>query len=252
MGGTLYLLSDFGEKDCYVAQMKASVLSFTGGDITMVDITHSVKPGSVRQGAFLLMSTIPFLSEGSVVLAVVDPGVGTERRGIVCRVGEVLVVTPDNGLPSWIEPEDIRYLPPPEAGASPTFHGRDWFAPMAARFMVNPGWMGFLEPCFNPVTLRRGESRLSRGVLATSVAHVDSFGNCILWTPSEQVEGFTPGTLKIRGISVPVVPSRVYDSGEGGILFIQGSQGFSELAVAGGSAEATLDLSPGDEIVLEE
>lgn len=254
MSGTLFLLSDFGSSDCYTAQMKGAVLSFFGEGVTMIDLTHSVSPGSIHQGAYHLMTSVPRLPDGSVILAVVDPGVGTARRGLACRVGERIVVGPDNGLLSWLDTDEVRLLPPPEPGASSTFHGRDWFAPMAARFLVNPGWLSFLEPCADPVTLPRGETLRSGGTVTTSVAHIDHFGNCVLWASPEQLNGFRPGRVSVRLRSFPAALSSTYQNGAPGasILLVPGSQGLLELAVRGGSARELLGVSAGDAVLIEE
>ncbi len=253
MADMLFLLTDFGQSDCYAAQMKASVLSFCGGNVTLVDLTHHVSPGSIREGAFHLMTSVPRLPGGAVVLAVVDPGVGTSRRGLACRAGGVTVVGPDNGLMSWIGAEDTRCLPPPGPEASRTFHGRDWFAPMAARLLVNPGWMDFLEPCPDPVMISRGGSRLENGSATTSVAHVDHFGNCVLWMPAAQLDGFSPAFVRFRDRRVPVKSALVYQSlpRDGSVIILPGSQGLAELAVDGGRADRLLGLHPGDGIVVE-
>lgn len=250
----LFLLSDFGCSDCYAAQMKGAVLSFFGEGVTMIDLTHSVSPGCIRQGAYHLMTSVPRLPDGCVVLAVVDPGVGTARRGLACRVGERIVVGPDNGLLSWLDSDEVRVLPPPGPGVSPTFHGRDWFAPMAARFLVNPGWMGFLEPCADPVTLPRGETIRSKGSVATSVAHIDRFGNCVLWASRGHLDGFCPIRVSVRQKSFTASLSETYlcDLPASGLLIVQGSQGLLELALPGGSASELLGISAGDAVLIEE
>ena len=251
MPGILFLLSDFGYSDCYAAQMKAAVLSFCGDDPLLVDLTHSVTPGSVREGAFHLMTTVPRLPGGSVVLAVVDPGVGTSRRGIAASVGDLIAIGPDNGLLSWLDARDTRYLPAPDPGASTTFHGRDWFAPMAARFLVNPGWFGLLEPCPAPVTIPRGVSAATDNGIRTEVAHVDHFGNCILWAGSDLLDGFTPGFVRAGARRFPAGRSGAYDPSGGSLLVIPGSMGLVEVAVPRGRADSLLGVAAGDEIVLE-
>jgi len=254
MSAILFILSDFGSSDCYTAQMKGAVLSFFGEGVTMIDLTHSVSPGSIRQGAYHLMTSVPRLPDGSVVLAVVDPGVGTGRRGLACRVGERIVVGPDNGLLSWLEADEVRLLPPPGSGVSTTFHGRDWFAPMAARFLVDPGWLAFLEPCSDPVTLPRGETLRSGGALTTSVVHVDHFGNCVLWAAPADLQGLRPGLVSVRNESFPAALSTNYgkDAPGASILIVHGSQGLLELAVPGGSAALLLGISAGDRVLIEE
>lgn len=254
MSGILFLLSDFGSSDCYTAQMKGAVLSFFGEGVTMIDLTHSVSPGSIHQGAYHLMTSVPRLPDGSVILAVVDPGVGTARRGLACRLGERIVVGPDNGLLSWLDADEVSILPPPQPGASTTFHGRDWFAPMAARFLVNPGWLAFLEPCKDPVTLPRGETVRSGGTLTTSVVHVDHFGNCVLWASPGHLQGFRPGRVSVRQHRVSAAFAITYENSVPGadILLVPGSQGLLELSVPGCSAAELLGITAGDPVLIEE
>lgn len=254
MSGILFLLSDFGYEDCYTAQMKGAVLSFFGEGVTMIDLTHSVSAGSVRQGAYHLMTSVPRLPDGSVVLAVVDPGVGTGRRGLACRLGGRIVVGPDNGLLSWLDADEVRVLPPPGPGVSPTFHGRDWFAPMAARLLVDPGWMSFLEPCIDPVRLPRGETLRSPGTVTTQVAHIDHFGNCVLWAEHGDLAGFRPRRILTGRGSFAAAFSDSYLNGPpgAGLLIVPGSQGLLELSVPGGSARELTGVSTGDTVTIEE
>jgi S-adenosylmethionine hydrolase len=250
--GPFFLLSDFGDGDCYAAQMKAALMDLCGGCAAMVDLTHRVAPGSVREGAFHLMTSVPRIPAGSVVLAVVDPGVGTERRGLACLAGGRIVVGPDNGLLSWLEPDDLRLLPPPGPGVSGTFHGRDWFAPMAARLALNPQWLRNLEPCSHPVLLPKGAVRRTGGAAEVPVAHVDRFGNCILWLRPGEMEGFRPAFVRTGLGRFPLARTSCYASESGGLLLLEGSQGFMELAVGSDRADVLLGLSPDGVAVLEE
>src|SRR2546427_4971224 len=124
------LLSDFGTTDSYVAEMKGVILSAVPA-ATLVDITHAVPPGDVRSGAYLLRRTWHRFPPGTIHLAVVDPGVGTERAAFALQVRGHAFVGPDNGLFSPVlrdvEAQIVTLVVP--AGASPTFHGRDVFAP---------------------------------------------------------------------------------------------------------------------------
>ena len=93
----LTYLTDFGSKTGYVSQMKAVALSMT--DAKIVDISHNVKPHDILEGAYILQSSVPFFPDGTVHVAVVDPGVGTNRRGIVITTRRQILIGPDNGLP---------------------------------------------------------------------------------------------------------------------------------------------------------
>src|SRR5256886_3711728 len=131
--GIVTLLTDFGLDDAYVGAMKGAILS-VHAKAAVVDITHGVRPFAVLQGAFLLDSAWRSFPLGTVHVAVVDPGVGTDRRAIAFKAADHYFVGPDNGLFTFLNDpisETVELATPPEA--APTFHGRDVFAPVAAR-----------------------------------------------------------------------------------------------------------------------
>jgi hypothetical protein len=131
--GIVTLLTDFGLEDAYVGAMKGAILA-VNLKASVVDITHGVRPFAVLQGAFLLDSAWRTFPAGTVHVAVVDPGVGTDRKAIAFKAADHYFVGPDNGLFTFlIDPisETVELPTPPEA--APTFHGRDVFAPAAAR-----------------------------------------------------------------------------------------------------------------------
>ena len=149
------LLTDFGVRDTYVGELKGAVLSINP-TVTIVDITHSVPPQDVRVGAFLLGNAAAAFPAGTVFVAVVDPGVGTERRPVLLETPQGAFVAPDNGLLTRVAWHDDHHPPPSTSGLAPlpsgvkawhltnpaywrssvsnTFHGRDVFAPVAAHY----------------------------------------------------------------------------------------------------------------------
>ena len=132
------LLTDFGTADSYVAEMKAVLLSRALG-VTLVDISHQVAPGDIRAGQYLLGRAWKHFPAGTVHLAIVDPGVGTARRAIAAEHEGHRFVAPDNGLLSFL-PQDGRFVSlPVSTTAAATFHGRDVFAPAAARLATGGG-----------------------------------------------------------------------------------------------------------------
>jgi S-adenosylmethionine hydrolase len=153
--GVVSFLTDYGLDDPYVGEVKAKMLSVCR-EIRVVDITHSVEPQNVLHGAFLLYLSYRFFPEGTVHLAVVDPGVGTERRGVVIATRRYWFVGPDNGLlyPAAngdgivgcyeIELEGYRRY------GGETFHGRDVFGPVAAELTCG------MRPRMREVDPRRG------------------------------------------------------------------------------------------------
>src|SRR2546425_1280254 len=130
--GIVTLLTDFGLEDAYVGAMKGAILSVFV-KAAVVDITHGVRPFAVLQGAFLLDSAWRSFPPGTVHVAVVDPGVGTDRRAIAFKAADHYFVGPDNGLFTFLNDpisETVELATPPEA--APTFHGRDVFAPVGS------------------------------------------------------------------------------------------------------------------------
>lgn len=184
--GIITLLTDFGLQDSYVAEMKGVILSICP-DVTLVDITHTVPPQDIRHGAFVLSAASRAFPPGTVHLAVVDPGVGTERRPVAIQTERGFFVAPDNGLLSFVLAEgpvlravllsNQAYHRQP---VSATFHGRDIFAPAAAYIHNGVPLQAFgpevgslsLFPMLRP-------RRIREDLLAGEVIHVDGFGNVI-------------------------------------------------------------------------
>lgn len=246
----VFILTDFGNTDTYVAQMKSVILQFAGHGTPLIDLTHSVERGSVLSGAFHLSVSLPHLPAGSVTLAVVDPGVGGRRKGIAARWRDRFLICPDNGLISLLDPvPETRILPEPGEGASHTFHGRDWFAPAAARLSLDPLWMERLDPLCSPVTVDLPRPDDAEDV---RVLHVDRFGNCVLSLHDDfPIQGFC--SLRMPGRDpMPIRPSDHYcEAGQDDVLLLRGSQGYLEVAVRDGSAADLLKLRAGSGLILE-
>ncbi|SMP46984.1 hypothetical protein SAMN06295888_104110 [Desulfonatronum zhilinae] len=265
---TVALLTDFGLDDPYVGQMKG-VLAGLAPEASVVDVSHQVRPFDVMQGAFYLAASWRFFSEGSVLVGVVDPGVGTERRLVIGKREGRFFLGPDNGLLALVfgpEPKGLAgeepgerawelTMPSASGARSNTFHGRDILAPAAARLAlgVDPRRLG--RP-LDTETLQRPAWALpeQRGREITAhVLHVDRFGNCLLNLPErlwpeagmERVELLAP-------LLQPLVPVQTYAQiPAGGVGVLVGSQGYWELAVNQGSAAAVLGLAPGKRVVLD-
>src|SRR6267142_117690 len=178
------LTTDFGARDTYVAEMKAAILAITG-DVHLVDITHEIAPHDVLEGALALEAAAPSFPTDTIHVAVVDPGVGTARRGLAVAAREGVFIGPDNGLftpflggPRWsaFEISDRQFR---RAVVSRTFHGRDVFAPAAAHLArgLEPARLG--PPVSDPVRLPWPEAREARGTIRGAVVHVDRFGNLV-------------------------------------------------------------------------
>lgn len=179
------LLSDFGLRDAYVAEMKAVILTICP-QAQIVDVSHQVAKFDVRMGAFVLASTVTYFPKGTVHIAVVDPGVGTERRPIVVKTKRSLFVGPDNGLLVLAaEREGIKHVYAINdvdfmlERVSGTFHGRDVFAPVAARLAMgcSPAEVG--PEISDYVVPEYAKPAVKGRTLTGQVLHVDDFGNVI-------------------------------------------------------------------------
>jgi S-adenosylmethionine hydrolase len=263
------LTTDFGLADSYVAAMKGVILSINP-NATIVDVSHGIQAQSVEQAVFILSTATPYFPPGTIHVAVVDPGVGTERRALILVTPRAVFVGPDNGLLSAALPEAAREavrppaspvpLPPALRGfelveerfqrrpVSATFHGRDIFAPAAAHLSLGTEPSDF-GPSVAEITALppfRG-IELPDGSVLGRVLHIDRFGNAITSVRADQVPG-TLITVHVHGRSIPGLV-RTYAEGIGPAALI-GSSGFLEIAVPGDSAAHGLGLKVGDTVTV--
>jgi hypothetical protein len=252
------LLTDFGLADHYVGAMKGVLLGVCP-EATLVDITHDVPAHDVLAGALELAAAHACFPVGTVFLAVVDPGVGSARRGVAIEAGGQFWVGPDNGLFTValrcaggpgraVELTESRYR---RAAVSRTFEGRDRFAPAA-------GWLAAGVPleAFGPavpdlVTLAVPEPHEDGDVLAGEVLRVDRFGNLISNLRERHVERFGAGaSLQVeagRGILAPLVATYA-EAPPAAVCALFGSSGHLEIAVPGASAATRLGLRRGSPV----
>jgi S-adenosylmethionine hydrolase len=244
------LLTDFGLRDHFVAAMKGVMLSLNP-ELAFVDISHLVPPQDVFTGAFTLGQTWALFPPKTIHLVVVDPGVGTGRKGIVATAGDHYFVAPDNGILTWTmdEPDFAAYEITADhyfrKPISNTFHGRDVFAPVA-------GWISRGMPLqhlgphlTDPIRLKVPVVKTVReGLLQGTILAVDQFGNLITNLKPEDF----PESCKIILSGQREITSfrRTYSEGAPGELFmITGSAGYVEISVKNSSAASMLDLKPG-------
>lgn len=242
------LLSDFGTADSYVAELKAAVLS-GAPDATLVDVTHAVPPGDVRAAAYLLGRTWHRFPQGTVHLAIVDPGVGTPRAALAMGAGGHWFVGPDNGLftPVFQDQEvEVVALPVPH-GAAPTFHGRDLFAPAAAalarRVSLHVLGEAFLDI---PQRLVYAEPRYEGKSIVGEIVYVDRFGTLVTNLTPETVPDYA--VLEVEGLDIGPLRRTYGDVPTGGLLAYQGSGGAIEIAVRDGSAARRLGMGVGGRV----
>jgi len=253
----LTLLTDFGLQDSYVGVMKGAIAQINP-QITIIDLTHTLPRQNLGAARFALMNAYPYFPDDTVHVAVVDPGVGSDRRAIALELSQGVLVGPDNGLFSGV----LRQDPPlkaveltnPNYWRSPhpsaTFHGRDIFAPVGAH-LANGVAIEQLGTPLDPDTLvdfplppYSREKQYIRGVIQS----IDHFGNLITNIPAEVVEGH-PWSV-ILGQEIIVGTQTYSDLPVGKAIALIGSHGWVEIAVNCGSAQQQLKLTWGDPVQL--
>lgn len=240
------LLTDFGTADGYVGEMKGVLVSGAPG-ATLVDISHDIAPHDVDLGRLTIARYWRRYPPGTVHLAVVDPGVGSARAALAVASEGRFLVGPDNGLlsPALLAPRARAVeLPVPE-NASSTFHGRDVFAPAAARLACGADFEGLGQEISDPVIRRTPEpTRTSSGDLQGEVIAIDRFGNAVT-----NISAMYSGTIAVNGMELPL--QRTYaEIGTGQAGAIPGSSGLIEIAVREGRAADRLQLARGTRVLL--
>lgn len=257
------LLTDFGLSDPSVGEMKGAILRIEP-DAEIIDLTHGVEAGNIREAAWILSRTWRSFPDDTVFVVVVDPGVGTERRGLAASAGGRLFVGPDNGvLMPALEAigghTEIRELTHRELGASrrgTTFDGRDVFAPAAA-LLLRYGRLAELGPhVHDPVEMPSFVPRRAEGGWKTEIIRVDRFGNLV--TTMEEAFLRERGGDAWRDVSVRVGDRRLAglqlgygDVEPGSLLLSIGGSGTLEISANRGSARRVLNAVPGDPVFVE-
>jgi S-adenosylmethionine hydrolase len=260
---TISFLSDYGLSDEFVGVVK-SVIRSIAPDVVVIDLTHEIEPHDVRGGGLTLARSAQYLAPG-IVLAVVDPGVGSDRRGVAIEVGEgqSVLIGPDNGLLAAaiamvsgadraVELNNPEYqLPAP----GPTFAGRDVFAPAAAHLCTGVD-LAALGDVIDPVTLLPGLLPVTReedGALVAEVLWIDRFGNAQLNVDPDEVSAFGDRVrLRFAETKRTAIRAESYAAlrtGEVGLVV--DSYGLISIAVDRGSAAEQLGLHAGDPVTLE-
>jgi S-adenosylmethionine hydrolase len=252
------LLTDFGTRDHYAGTMKGVILGICP-DVTLVDISHEVPPHDVLAGALELAASYQYFPAGTIFLVVVDPGVGSTRRGIAADAGDYKFVAPDNGVLSLVEdghpPKRVvelserRYARPT---VSRTFEGRDRFAPAAAWLAkgVDLGALGRGAGALHRLDVPKPAVESGSGTVLGEVLRVDRFGNLITNIDRRTFDAIVrPGggalEVHVGGHQVQRVVSTYADAQAGEICALFGSTDDLEIAANGASAAALLNLGRG-------
>ena len=272
MSAIITLTTDFGYGDSYVAAVKGAILS-VNPEANIIDICHSIEPQNILQAAFILNAAYRYFPKQTVHMAVVDPGVGSEREAIILKTPSALFVAPDNGILSYVVNDlfpvgtpttqyasdlskiilktgleavtitDPRFWRHP---VSPSFHGRDVFAPVAAGLSLDISLYEFGGKINSMHILPIPKPSLDpEGNLVGQVLHIDRFGNLITNVRSGDLPGkdvmIEAGGRCIQGISS-------YYAQNEGVMAIVGSTGYLEISLRNGSACDFLGMVVGDGI----
>jgi S-adenosylmethionine hydrolase len=268
----IFFLTDFGLVDTYVGVVKAVMLGIAP-DATIVDLTHDVPPQDARAGAFALLTAAPYLPERAVVLAVVDPGVGTDRRPIAVESGGRIFVGPDNGLLCWalaapgatpsqvIRPDVSGSLLPLAIGrsgvvldrprfwlpsVSASFHGRDIFGPVAAHLAAGAALSDVGSRLESIVTIPFPHPTKRADSVRGEVIQVDRFGN--LFTNLIAADLPAEPVVEIAGRKIVGLERHFQSSAP--LISMIGSSGFLEIAVPNGSAALALGAGVGAPVAI--
>jgi len=246
VNGIITFTTDFGTSDPYAGIMKGVVLQ-ANPDARLVDITHDIPAHNIIDGAFTLARTYMYFPEGTIHVAVVDPGVGGGRKNIAVMTDRYFFIGPDNGLFSLVlakdeEQREIRHIknaPFVRDEISDTFHGRDVFAPCAGHLSAG-GDFSHVGPLLNsyvklvyPKVIREGNT------LKGEVVSIDSFGNMITNITEDMFTSFAGGkkvTIFFGAEHFDGISRRYTDVPKGNPLVLFGSSGFLEVSMNEGNA----------------
>jgi len=273
MSSIITLTTDFGYDDAYVAAVKGAILSINP-EANIIDIIHSIKPQNILQAAFILSAAYRYFPKQTIHMAIVDPGVGSERQGIILKTPSAFFVAPDNGILSYIiddlfpvesrslteqthDLQEIVFKKGLEAAAitdprfwrqpvSPTFHGRDIFAPVAAGLSLGISLYEFGEKINSLHVLPIPKPSLDpEGNLLGQVLHIDRFGNLITNIKSNDLPG-KDVMIEVAGYCIQGISDYYAQNKE--VMGIVGSSGYLEVSLRDGSACDFLGAAVGDEI----
>jgi S-adenosylmethionine hydrolase len=247
------ILTDFGTRDHYVGAMKGAVLTVCPS-ATLVDITHDVPPQDLRTASFELLAAFRYFPPRTVFLVVVDPGVGSERRGIAVEAGDYQFVAPDNGVLSPVlgetPPQRIVSLTNPRYRrpvVSQTFEGRDRFGPAAAWLAAGTSITSLGEEVQTIERLTLPHPVFRADAVEGEVLHIDRFGNLVTNILRDAI-GPRDATVHIGRCEALAVVSTYSDVASGTLCALIGSTGRLEIACNGGNAAAIIGAARGDAV----
>ncbi len=254
------LLTDFGLKDNFVGVMKGVILKINP-KVQIVDISHSITPQNIFEGAFLLANSYKFFPKKTIHLVVVDPGVGSKRRPILVQTEGYFFVGPDNGVLSFalrnekikkiIHLTDSSYFLKP---VSDTFHGRDIFAPVGAHLSLGRKIGGFGKTLREIKNLKLPEVRLDKDLLIGEIIYIDRFGNLITNITKDGFNAFLGKrdfAIELKGILLDKVSGSYSEVDRFSPLAIWDSFSYLEIAINQGSAKEFFSAKIGSKVYIK-
>ncbi len=256
-GPIITLLTDFGTKDHYVGVMKGVILGISRS-AQLVDLCHEIPSQDVRGAAYVIGTSYRYFPQGTIHCAVVDPGVGSERHGLVAKTNHYLFVGPDNGLFTMIYDleKDAEVYKITESAHIPTeisstFHGRDVFAPVAAHLSQGVPCSELGELISEPVRINTLRPDSKGSILKGTVIYMDRFGNLITNITRTDFDNFVMQArfeIVADDVSLNEVANTYADASRGTMIALFGSTDYLELSVVMGSAARRLNLGVGNTI----
>jgi len=256
MNRILTLTTDFGYKDPYVGVLKGVILSICI-DCTLVDLTHGITPHSILEGNFSIRGSYPFFPKGTLHLMVVDPGVGGQRRILYLENGGHAFLAPDNGLLTGLisEASLIRSVENKSLfmqDVSHTFHGRDIFAPVAAKLLTGMSPENLGPVVDNPVTIEWSEPTFTGATIEGSIIYIDVYGNLVTNITRNHINRLKGNrkTVYLCGKEIGEPQPSYSIRSKGSPLAILGSFDHLEVAVNEGNAAQLYNVGTGDEVIV--
>lgn len=252
------LTTDFGIRNGFVGVLKGVIYGIAP-DVKIVDISHMIAPQDIHEGAFALWRAAPFFPKGSVHVYVVDPGVGTQRRLMVAKLGDQFFVGPDNGLLTPLiedaekKQQEIEFvhLDNPKfwlPKVSRTFHGRDIFSPVGAHLANGVPHKELGTPINDPVRIELTRPEKTNNGWIAHITVVDIFGNLTTDLPAASLQNRTDILFRLRGAEVNGLTESYGHKKAGDLVAVVDSEEFVEIAVVNGNAAQKLGAQVGDEV----
>lgn len=258
---TISLLTDFGLRDGNVGVMKGIIWGIAP-QVTIADLSHQIAPQNIPEAAFTLLRSAFFFPADSVHIVVVDPGVGTSRRPIACRIGDQFFVGPDNGVFSlvleraeesgWpmvlVHTSNEEYW---RSEVSKVFHGRDIFAPVGAHLAVGISLEKLGTPLDDPIHLKFPQPRMTERGWQAEVIHSDHFGNLYTNLRREMINGRMDVKVSLGNHSIDGLVGAFGEREPGETVALYSSTDFMMISVVNGSAAERLGAEVGDGVEVE-